>query len=114
MASGIPAVVYQISLLHSRILREKERNTSSPKGTGDLIPLKAQINKIHDDLMKVVDPVLLKESSSILTDNSDESRESSARSQRDRADEINHLLQKLARVEKACQDMKEKYERPED
>ncbi|KAK3100137.1 hypothetical protein FSP39_015229 [Pinctada imbricata] len=95
---------------YKRILKDKERNTSSPKGNGDLIPLKSQINKIHDDLMKLVDPALLKENSG--SDKSDESREASPMSQRDRADEINHLLKKLNRVERACAEMKSLYDSP--
>lgn len=78
-----------------RILQEKERSTVSPKNNDDLIPLKQQINKLYEDF--VTDS-----SSQTDVDKVDEpSREDSPKTQHERTNEINQLLQKLSRVEKA-------------
>ncbi|XP_048774479.1 centrosome-associated protein CEP250-like isoform X2 [Ostrea edulis] len=107
---GTKAVLTQLQHVHTsirhykRILQEKERSTVSPKNNDDLIPLKQQINKLYEDF--VTDS-----SSQTDVDKVDEpSREDSPKTQRERTNEINQLLQKLSRVEKAYTALKRQNE----
>lgn len=74
---------------------EKERSTVSPKNNDDLITLKHQINRLYEDFVGDWD-------GSTDTEKSNESlRNDTPKTQRERTNEINQLLQKLSRVEKA-------------
>nr|XP_022319997.1 CAP-Gly domain-containing linker protein 1-like isoform X3 [Crassostrea virginica] len=100
------AVISKLQHVHTsiqqykRILLEKERSTVSPKNNDDLIPLKQQINKLYEDYVSDGDKLTDVEKSD------ESSRNESPKTQRERTNEINQLLQKLSRVEKAYNALK--------
>lgn len=100
------AVISKLQHVHTsiqqykRILLEKERSTVSPKNNDDLITLKLQINRLYEDFVGDGD-------GSTDTEKSNESlRNDSPKTQHERTNEINQLLQKLSRVEKAFNNLR--------
>ncbi|XP_052722267.1 coiled-coil domain-containing protein 57-like isoform X5 [Crassostrea angulata] len=95
------AVISKLQHVHTsiqqykRILLEKERSTVSPKNNDDLITLKHQINRLYEDFVEDGDGSTDMEKSTGSLQND------TPKTQRERTNEINQLLQKLSRVEKA-------------
>lgn len=95
------AVISKLQHVHTsiqqykRILLEKERSTVSPKNNDDLITLKHQINRLYEDFVEDGDGSTDTEKSTGSLQND------TPKTQRERTNEINQLLQKLSRVEKA-------------
>ncbi|XP_062568801.1 uncharacterized protein LOC134230957 isoform X1 [Saccostrea cucullata] len=90
---------------YKRILQEKEKSTVNPKNNDDLIPLKQQINKLYEDFVK--------DNPTVIDAAEKSSRDDSPKTHRERSNEINQLLQKLSRVEKACNALKQQNEPPD-
>eukprot|EP00105_Crassostrea_gigas_P038970 XP_019923118.1 PREDICTED: CAP-Gly domain-containing linker protein 1 isoform X2 [Crassostrea gigas] len=80
---------------YKRILLEKERSTVSPKNNDDLITLKHQINRLYEDFVEDGD------GSTDMEKSTESLQNDTPKTQRERTNEINQLLQKLSRVEKA-------------
>lgn len=100
------AVISKLQHVHTsiqqykRILLEKERSTVSPKNNDDLITLKHQINRLYEDFVEDGDwsTDMEKSTGSLQND--------TPKTQRERTNEINQLLQKLSRVEKAFNNLR--------
>jgi len=77
----------------------------------ELQPLKSQINKIHDDLMSTMRPgsVAASRAESIISGSVTSHPSLTGRA---KTDELNQLLQKLNRVEKACTDLLQTWHHP--
>ncbi|XP_034318370.2 polyamine-modulated factor 1-binding protein 1 isoform X3 [Magallana gigas] len=95
------AVISKLQHVHTsiqqykRILLEKERSTVSPKNNDDLITLKHQINRLYEDFVEDGD------GSTDMEKSTESLQNDTPKTQRERTNEINQLLQKLSRVEKA-------------